>query len=81
MHKMINMKIILLPGLDEAKQVITCSVTYIRPSRDLLVSSGAVRLLSEKCYNFKQISVRGGHFIAQSHPVECAKIISNAVNM
>ncbi len=67
--------------LDKPKQIITCPVTYIRPSRDVLVSSRAVDLLSSKCSNFKQVSVRGGHFIAQSNPVECAKVISNAANM
>lgn len=70
-----------IANLDEPAQPITCPVTYIRPSKDLLVSTSAVRLLSEKCSSFKQVTVIGGHFIAQSNPVECAQVICNAANM
>lgn len=70
-----------IAGLDEPAQSITCPVTYIRPSKDLLVSASAVRLLSKKCSSFIQVTVNGGHFIAQSNPVECAQVICNAANM
>jgi len=70
-----------IASLDEPAQPITCPVTYIRPSKDLLVSTSAVELLSKKCSSFKQVTVNGGHFIAQSNPVECAQAICNAANM
>ncbi len=70
-----------IASLDEPAQPITCPVTYIRPSKDLLVSTRAVELLSKKCSSFKQVTVNGGHFIAQSNPVECAQVICNAANM
>ncbi len=70
-----------IASLGRPKQVIACPVIYIRPSRDLLVSASAVRVLSEKCSDFKQILVKGGHFVAQSNPVECAKVIQDAANV
>jgi len=69
-----------IAGLDKPDYVLTCPVRYIRPSRDMLVSASAVRFLSSKCSNFRQVEVRGGHFVAQSNPGECAKVIYNAVN-
>ena len=60
---------------------VGCPVTYVRPSTDLLVGGNSVKYLASMCPNFNQVIVSGGHFIAQSNPVLCAKVICNAVNM
>jgi len=60
---------------------VECPVTYIRPNTDLLVSDKSVKFLASMCSNFTQVKVNGGHFIAQSHPATCVKIICNTVNM
>ena len=70
-----------IAGLSNPTNTIDCHVTYIRPTRDLLVGKRAVNNLKSLCPNFNVISVSGGHFIAQSAPMACAKVISNAANM
>ncbi|KJY98982.1 MULTISPECIES: alpha/beta fold hydrolase [Pseudoalteromonas] len=67
--------------LDKPTKRITCPVTYISPSKDLLIASRSVHYLASLCSNFTKIEVLGGHFIAQSNPVACAKAITNAANM
>jgi len=70
-----------IAALSNPAKAIECSVTYIRPNRDFLVGNNAVNNLRSLCSNFNVISVSGGHFIAQSAPLACAKVISNAANM
>lgn len=70
-----------IASLDEPGGPITCPETYIRPSKDFLVTTSSVNLLSEKCLSFMHVTVDGGHFIAQSNPVECARTICNAENI
>lgn len=60
---------------------ISCPVIYIRPSKDRLVSSSAVKALASKCASYREISIEGGHFIAQINPVACAKVINSAACM
>ncbi|WP_444939352.1 alpha/beta fold hydrolase [Microbulbifer sp. JMSA002] len=67
--------------VDKPTKKITCPVTYIKPSKDLLIASRSVQYLASLCPNFTKIEVLGGHFIAQSNPVACAKAITNAANM
>jgi len=67
--------------LSNPPNTINCHVTYIRPTRDLLVSNRSVNNLKSLCTNFHVTSVSGGHFIAQSAPMACAKVISNAASM
>jgi surfactin synthase thioesterase subunit len=55
-------------------------VTYIRPTRDYLVSNNAVDEVNLAFKNMNTISISGGHFIAQSRAEECAKIIEHAVS-
>lgn len=64
------------PSLD-----ISCPVIYVRPSKDRLVSSSAVKALALRCASYREISIEGGHFIAQVNPVACAKVISSAACM
>jgi len=64
------------PALD-----ISCPVIYVRPSKDRLVSNSAVKALASRCASYREISIEGGHFIAQANPEACAKVISNAARM
>lgn len=67
--------------LDKPIKKITCPVTYISPNKDFLIASRSVQYLASLCPNFKKVEVLGGHFIAQSNPVACAKAIADAANM
>lgn len=68
-----------ISDLDKPLKTLTCSVIYVRPSRDLLVGEKAVQYLASKCLSFSQVNVNGGHFIGQSNPGACARVVSNAV--
>ena len=70
-----------IAGLSKQQCLLDCPVTYIRPSRDLLVSASAVKYLASMCSSFSQVEIEGGHFIAQSNPVACAKVICNTFNV
>ncbi len=70
-----------ISGLTKSQVKIYSPVTYIRPNRDLLVGRGSVEHIKSLCVNFKEVTVSGGHFIAQSEPEECAKVILNAASM
>ncbi|MFS1525512.1 alpha/beta fold hydrolase [Microbulbifer sp. 2304DJ12-6] len=56
----------------------TVPTTYIRPSRDHLVNRGAVNIIDALYCDLEIITLPGGHFIAQSKPAECARIIELA---
>lgn len=71
-----NISNLKIPTLD-----ISCPVIYVRPTKDRLVSNRAVKVLASKCTSYREVSVEGGHFIAQLNPVACAKIINNAACM
>uniref|UniRef100_UPI00397F1416 hypothetical protein n=1 Tax=Salmonella sp. ZJJH19_0069 TaxID=3159617 RepID=UPI00397F1416 len=49
--------------------------------RDLLVRASALKYLASICSSFTQIEIEGEHFIAQSNPVACAKVICNGFNV
>lgn len=70
-----------IAGLSKQQCELDCPVTYIRPSRDLLVSASAVKYLASMCSSFSQVEIEGGHFIAQSNPVACAKVICDTFNV
>ena len=54
--------------------------TYIRPTKDLLVKYNACQDIRKLFSNTTIIEIQGGHFIAQSHPVQCANIIKYAID-
>lgn len=68
-----------ISSLKKPSEGLGCPVTYIQPSRDLLVSNRSVQELAALCPSFNKVEVSGGHFIAQFNPVTCAKIISHAI--
>ncbi|MGO2129445.1 MAG: alpha/beta fold hydrolase [Pseudoalteromonas prydzensis] len=77
----LKLRLCNIAGLSKQQQVLACPVIYIRPSRDLLISASAVKYLASMCSSFSQVEIEGGHFIAQSNPVACAKVICNAFNV
>jgi len=54
-------------------------VVYIKPTNDLLVNNRAVDEVKSVFNNTRVVTISGGHFIAQTHPIECANIIKRAV--
>ena len=64
--------------LQKAHNIISIPVTYIRPSKDRLVSRQAVNDLAKNCINYNEVSL---HFIAQLKPKECAEVICKAVKL
>ncbi|MGX5200428.1 alpha/beta fold hydrolase [Aliikangiella sp. IMCC44632] len=70
-----------IASMDKPTKKVACPVTYISPSKDFLVSKRSLKYLASLCTNFSKVEVLGGHFIAQSNPIACAKAIANAVNI
>lgn len=65
--------------LDNPAKVQSVPCVYIQPSQDYLVGQKAVATLAAR---FNYLAVRqltGGHFIAQSAPKECAKIMLETI--
>lgn len=50
---------------------------YILPTNDYLVPKGAERKIKTMCKKMRTHTVSGTHFILQSNPEACAKIIAN----
>jgi pimeloyl-ACP methyl ester carboxylesterase len=65
--------------LDEVSDMIRCKVTYIRPTKDLLVGEKAFQFLKSICSDLSVIEIGGGHFIAQAKPDKCAACINDAI--
>lgn len=76
----LKLRLCNIGGLSKQQKIVACPVIYIRPSRDLLINTRAVRYIDSMCISFTKIEVEGGHFIAQSKPDVCAKIICNTFN-
>ncbi|MBV7314993.1 alpha/beta fold hydrolase [Shewanella sp. NIFS-20-20] len=74
-HRLSNIAALKVPHA-----VIDCPAIYIKPHRDKLVSHTALALLKAVFANCTVINIAGGHFIAQTHPNECADIILNLVS-
>ncbi len=55
----------------------TCEVdaTYLQATNDYLVPSKAVKDFEKMFSNLTVVKIKGSHFILQSKPVECAKIL------
>ena len=67
-----------IASLDIPDTKTNLNAIYIRPSHDLLVSNRCVKAI-ERVFRKTQITeIKGGHFIAQSNPRQCAQIIYNA---
>jgi pimeloyl-ACP methyl ester carboxylesterase len=72
-QRLINMAKLQIPHL-----AYNLNAIYIRPTCDRLVSVNALNDVRKIFRNLQVQTVIGGHFIAQSNPEECAKIILSA---
>lgn len=66
--------------LSKPKNLHATPVVYIKPTNDLLVNKRAVDEVKSVFNNTKVVTIFGGHFIAQTHPLECADIIKRAID-
>lgn len=64
--------------LDEPKGQLTTTAVYIRPTNDRLVAYDAIKVLGNIYPQLSIESVEGGHFIAQTAPESCARVIVRA---
>ena len=63
--------------VDSQKINIRCS--YLRPRNDILVSSNCVKIIKDKCQDFRMYNIAGSHFVLQVNPSESAKIINKEI--
>jgi len=70
-----------ISNLSAPTKTYDISCVYIQPSTDLLVSSKAAQNIKTVFPNTELVSLQGGHFIAQSNPAGCAKVIQNIANL
>lgn len=61
--------------LDMPTKIHNVHAVYIRPTRDYLVSEKSVLAISKVFNNMRVVTLPGGHFIAQTNPEGCARII------
>lgn len=65
--------------LDAPTAIHTIPSIYIQPSNDYLVGKNVVAILASRFHNLAVEQLTGGHFIGQSAPQECAKIINQLI--
>jgi len=66
--------------LDEPVRSFNTKTIYIQPTHDFLVNRRAVKKLQRLFKNTSVYKVKGGHFIAQTQPKQCAKVIENVID-
>ncbi|MEM5549296.1 hypothetical protein WNY63_00930 [Pseudoalteromonas neustonica] len=69
-----------IAALDKPLKSYDTKAIYIKPTHDLLVSKRAIKELLVVFKNTQINALESGHFIAQTQPIQCAKIIISAVN-
>lgn len=58
---------------------LSVPVTYIRPELDYLVNSRTVKLLASFCQNYREFTVKGGHFLTLTQPHICFELLANII--
>ncbi|WP_143735426.1 alpha/beta fold hydrolase [Microbulbifer mangrovi] len=74
----LKQRLLNIAELDEPKGHLPTAAVYIRPTNDRLVSYDAVKVLGNIYPHLSIESVEGGHFIAQTAPESCARVIVRA---
>ena len=74
----LKQRLLNIAELDEPKHHQSTSAVYIRPTNDRLVAYDAVKVLGNIYPQLRIESVEGGHFIAQTAPEPCARVIVRA---
>jgi len=65
--------------LKNCSQKIKLKTTYIQSSNDKLVPNKSLKDWQKVCDEIDVFTVKGEHFILQSNPIKCAKIITEAI--
>lgn len=65
--------------LTKPTATVAIPTIYIRPKQDYLVNQQAVNYVASMFPRLRVEHLEGGHFLAQTHPDECAAIISQCI--
>lgn len=65
--------------LQEPNDMITIPCTYIRPRSDKIVSPGVIRPFERLCKSLDVHEVDGTHFVLQTNPGACWRIIQRSI--
>ncbi len=76
--KILKQRLKNIAELEAPRHHQSIEAVYIRPTNDLLVGREALQVLSKLYLELNIESVEGGHFIAQTAPESCAKVILRA---
>lgn len=77
--RLLSARLKSIAGLPRVQPSVQTPALYIRPKNDYLVSRSALKHMANV---FPKLTIKylaGGHFIAQTHPSECAAIISQVI--
>ena len=74
----LKQRLLNMAELDEPKGQQPTTAVYIRPTNDRLVAYDAIKVLGNIYPQLSIESVEGGHFIAQTAPESCARVIVRA---
>ncbi|WP_346837028.1 alpha/beta hydrolase [Microbulbifer sp. SAOS-129_SWC] len=74
----LKQRLLNMAELDEPKDQQSTIAAYIRPTNDRLVAYDAIKVLGNIYPQLSIESVEGGHFIAQTAPESCARVIVRA---
>ncbi|UHQ55430.1 hypothetical protein [Microbulbifer sp. YPW16] len=74
----LKQRLLNIAELDEPKGHQSTTAVYIRPTNDHLVAYDAIKVLGNIYPQLSIESVEGGHFIAQTAPESCARVIVRA---
>ena len=76
--KKLKIRLKNIAHLDTPIKVYHYPVTYIMPDRDNLINKNSINILQSVFVNCELTTLKGGHFIGQSNPFDCAQIILRA---
>ncbi|MCA0901113.1 alpha/beta fold hydrolase [Microbulbifer agarilyticus] len=72
-------RLLNIAELDRPKGHLSTEAVYIRPTNDRLVGYDAIKVLGNVYPKLSIESLEGGHFIAQTAPERCARVIVRAI--
>ncbi|MCO1335556.1 hypothetical protein MO867_14550 [Microbulbifer sp. OS29] len=75
----LKQRLLNIAELEQPKHHQLTKAVYIRPTYDRLVAWEAIKILGNVYPQLNIESVEGGHFIAQTAPKTCAKVILRAI--
>ncbi len=74
-NKVLKQRLVNIANMEVPGSRTHITASYLRPTRDVFVKKQAISILQTVFKTVDIIKIRGGHFIAQSNPHECAKAI------